>query len=83
MSFQPMTLTRRAEPFTHADWLFVIKGDGFRSLAYVENGRCMLVSRNRNEFKTFPALNIALPRECRAKRAERDDGRCPIAQFSM
>lgn len=43
--------------------------DGFRSLAYLENGRCGLMSRNRNEFKSFSDLNLVLPFKCRAKRA--------------
>ena len=72
MQFQPMPLVSRAEPFTHADWLFEIKWDGFRSLAFIENGRCRLVSRNGNEFKSFPALNVALPLACRAQRAVLD-----------
>ena len=67
-----MPLARRAEPFTHADWLFEIKWDGFRSLAFIENGRCRLVSRNGNEFKSFPELNISVPLECRAQRAVLD-----------
>ena len=67
-----MPLSRRAEPFDHPDWLFEIKWDGFRSLAYIENGRCKLVSRNGNEFKSFSALNSALPLECGAKRAVLD-----------
>ena len=69
MLFHPMPLSRRTEPFTHltgSSW------DGFRSLAYVENGRCRLVSRNGNEFKSFPTLNVAIPLECRAKRAVLD-----------
>jgi len=49
--------------------VFEIKWDGFRALAYIEDGRCRLLSRKGNEFKSFPALNIALPVECRAKRA--------------
>ena len=72
LAFQPMPLNRRAEPFNHPDWIFEIKWDGFRSFAYIENGRCKLVSRNGNEFKSFPALNVALPLECRAKRAVLD-----------
>jgi len=65
-------MARRPEPYSHPDWLFEVKWDGFRSLAYIENGHCRLVSRNRNEFKSLPALNSALPRECRAKRAVLD-----------
>ena len=67
-----MPLSRRAEPFSHPDWFFEIKWDGFRSLAYIENGRCRLVSRNGNEFKSFRELNSSLPLECRAKRAVLD-----------
>ena len=67
-----MPLNRRAEPFNHPDWLFEIKWDGFRSLAYIEHGRCRLVSCNGNEFKSFSVLNSALSLECRAKRAVLD-----------
>jgi ATP-dependent DNA ligase len=42
--------------------------DGFRSLASIDNGRYKLVSPDRNEFKSFSELNLALPVECRAKR---------------
>jgi ATP-dependent DNA ligase len=59
--FAPRPLDRARGPFTHADWLFEIKWDGFRALAYIENGRCRLVSRNGNEFRSFPALNVTLP----------------------
>jgi bifunctional non-homologous end joining protein LigD len=54
---EPLTLARKREPFDHPDWLFEIKFDGFRSLAYIRNGECELVSRNRNTFKTFPILS--------------------------
>ena len=56
-----MSLGRVPEPFSHPDWLYEIKWDGFRSLVYVENGECRLVSRNGNDFKSFPALNKAFP----------------------
>jgi bifunctional non-homologous end joining protein LigD len=51
-----MPLTRRAEPFDDPDWIFEAKLDGFRAVAYVEGGRCRLVSRNGNQFKAFAAL---------------------------
>jgi ATP-dependent DNA ligase len=31
-----MPLSRLAEPFNHPDWIFEIKWDGFRSLAFIE-----------------------------------------------
>jgi hypothetical protein len=54
--FQPMPLGRSREPFSHPEWLFEIKWDGFRSLVYIHKGKCRLISRNGNEFKSFPAL---------------------------
>ena len=65
-SLQPIPLDRRSEPFTHPDWLFEVKWDGFRSLVCVENGRCTMASRNGNEFKSFPDLNASIAQELRA-----------------
>jgi ATP-dependent DNA ligase len=33
----PAKLARSLEAFDHADWLFELKHDGFRSLAYIED----------------------------------------------
>jgi bifunctional non-homologous end joining protein LigD len=54
--FEPMRLTRRIEPFDHPDWIFELKLDGFRALAYLDNGKGDLVSRNRNTFASFRKL---------------------------
>jgi bifunctional non-homologous end joining protein LigD len=54
--FEPMRLTRRIEPFDHPDWIFELKLDGFRALAYLDNGKCDLMSRNRNTFASFRNL---------------------------
>ena len=61
--FQPLTLARRREPFTHPDWLYEVKYDGFRSLAYTEHGTVLLVSRNGNTFATFKGLADGIGRE--------------------
>jgi bifunctional non-homologous end joining protein LigD len=58
--FQPLPLTRARGPFSHPDWIFELKWDGFRAVAYTDGGRCKLVSRNGNEFKPFPALNESI-----------------------
>jgi bifunctional non-homologous end joining protein LigD len=55
-----MPLARLHAPFDHADWIFEPKLNGFRALAYVENGKARLVSRNRNTYKSFPELTAAL-----------------------
>jgi len=39
MAFQPMPLSRRPLPFDHPEWIFELKYDGFRSLAFIQNGR--------------------------------------------
>lgn len=44
-------------PYT---WLFELKWDGFRALAYIDLGQCRLVSRKDNAFKSFPALSASL-----------------------
>jgi bifunctional non-homologous end joining protein LigD len=53
-SIKPMRLTRIAKPFDKADYIFELKHDGFRAIAYIEDGKCKLVSRNANHFKFFP-----------------------------
>lgn len=51
-----MPLVRQRDAFSHPDWLFEIKHDGFRALAYLERGTARLLSRNGNWFKSFPVL---------------------------
>ena len=51
-----MRLSRRPEPFDSEEYIYEPKIDGFRSLAYVENGQCDLVSRNGNTFRNFKDL---------------------------
>ena len=58
--FNPMPLAFLREPFDHPDWLFEPKLDGFRALAYIEGGRCKLVSRRGNAYEAFPALCAAI-----------------------
>jgi bifunctional non-homologous end joining protein LigD len=61
--FQPLPVARRRELFDHPDLIFEPKHDGFRCIAYVDHGRCRLVSRNGNEFKSFRSLNAAIADE--------------------
>src|SRR5262245_2171209 len=58
--FNPMRLARRPEPFDHPDWIYELKHDGFRSLAYIEDGRCRLESRRRHEYKSFRQLQASI-----------------------
>jgi hypothetical protein len=67
-----MPLGRRRRPFSHPDWLFEIKWDGFRSLAQIEDGQCRLISRNGNEFKSFSVLNDVIADEIKTRSAVLD-----------
>ena len=41
-----MALGSAKAPFSHPDWLFELKYDGFRALAHIDGKRTQLVSRN-------------------------------------
>jgi bifunctional non-homologous end joining protein LigD len=54
METAQLTLVR--QPFDHPDFLFELKHDGFRALAHIWDGKCELVSRRRNPYKSFHEL---------------------------
>jgi len=58
-----MPLGRSPQPFSHCDWLFEIKWDGFRALLYSGADGVRLVSRNGDTFKSFPDLCAGLARD--------------------
>jgi len=56
-TIHPMLAESISEPFDGADWLFEIKWDGYRVVAFIENGKVRLVSRNQNELTgRYPEL---------------------------
>jgi len=54
MDTAQLTLLRTL--FDDPNFLFELKIDGFRALAYVDEGHCELVSRRRNAYKSFGEL---------------------------
>ena len=53
---RPMLATP-GEPFSHRDWVFEIKYDGYRLLAGKERGEVRLLSRNTHDFTSvFPEI---------------------------
>jgi len=58
--FTPAGLIRRPGPFDHDDYIFELKMDGFRALAYVGEDQTRLVSRRGNVYKSFPGLCAAI-----------------------
>jgi len=68
-AIQPMLATTVDEPFDSPDWLFEIKWDGYRAVAFIENGKVRLVSRNQNELTArYPELKD-LEKSVKAKTA--------------
>jgi len=68
-TIHPMLATPVNEPFDGAEWLFEIKWDGYRAIAFIDNGKLRLVSRNQNELTPrFPELKD-MPKFVKAKTA--------------
>ena len=54
---KPTLASITAEPFNDKDWQFEIKWDGYRSLAYLNDGTAKLFSRNNLPFNhKYPSL---------------------------
>ena len=68
-TIHPMLAEAVDEPFDGAEWLFEIKWDGYRAVAFIKDGKLRLVSRNQNELtQRFPELKD-LPKFIQAKSA--------------
>jgi bifunctional non-homologous end joining protein LigD len=66
---RPMLATSVEKPFDNPAWLFEIKWDGYRAVAFIEDGGVRLVSRNQNDLTAqFPELRD-LPKFVKAQRA--------------
>jgi bifunctional non-homologous end joining protein LigD len=66
---EPMKLSLIPEPFDHPDWVFELKHDGFRALAYIAEGKCDLVSRENHTYKSFAELRVAIGESLHVKNA--------------
>ncbi|MGA8764237.1 MAG: non-homologous end-joining DNA ligase [Candidatus Sulfotelmatobacter sp.] len=68
-TIHPMLATSVNEPFDGPEWLFEIKWDGYRAVAFIEDGKLRLVSRNQNDLTSrYPELKT-LPKSVKAKTA--------------
>jgi bifunctional non-homologous end joining protein LigD len=68
-SVVPIAPVRVRQPFDHPDWVFEVKHDGFRALAYIEKGTCRLVSRRGHVHNAFGPLAAALAHELKGHTA--------------
>ena len=68
----PMLATTTDKPFNNDAWLFEIKWDGYRAIAFIENGKIRLASRNQNDLTPqYPEL-AEIPRHLKATTAVLD-----------
>src|SRR5688572_6646307 len=77
-TFTPMALTLRREPFDSRVYIYELKHDGFRALAHVQNGKCRLISKNGNEYKSFGDLCAWIGQNLKVRNAILD---CEIVCF--
>jgi bifunctional non-homologous end joining protein LigD len=58
IAIHPMLATSVEEPFDDPEWLFEIKWDGYRAIAFIAKGKVRLVSRNQNDLTAqYPELH--------------------------
>ncbi|WP_183568762.1 DNA ligase D [Mucilaginibacter sp. SP1R1] len=60
LAIKPMLATLVDEPFDDPDWVYEVKWDGYRALAFVNKGEVELMSRNKKTFndKFYPIAEI-------------------------
>jgi bifunctional non-homologous end joining protein LigD len=56
---QPLLVVSKPCRFEGAEWIFELKYDGFRALAYIKHGQCRLVSDNGHEFSSSSFVSLA------------------------
>lgn len=60
-NIQPMLATLVNEPFDKPEWIYEVKWDGYRALAYLNKGKVELRSRNNSSFnEKFYPVHAAL-----------------------
>ena len=68
-TIHPMLAESVDQPFDGAEWLFEIKWDGYRAIAFINDGKVRLVSRNQNDLTPrYPELRD-LAQSIKAKNA--------------
>src|SRR5580698_8359511 len=65
----PMLASLADHAFDNPDWLFEIKWDGYRAIAFVAGGRVRLMSRTQNDLTAQFSELGSLPQFVRAERA--------------
>ena len=80
---KPMLLERFPCAFSHPDWLFEVKHDGFRAMAYLETSQLRLISRRDHEYRSFPTLCHSIASALKVKDAILDGEIVSIDQHGV
>src|SRR5678815_2843209 len=60
-NIEPMLATLVSEPVNEAQWIYEMKWDGYRAVAYIKNNKVDICSRNNKSFnQKFYPLHEAL-----------------------
>ena len=77
-SIRPMLATLVDKAFDDDEWLFEVKWDGYRAVAFVDKGKTRFVSRNQNDLtRGYPEL-VNLAESLRCERAVLDGEICAL-----
>ena len=68
-AIHPMLATSIDDPFDDPDWLFEIKWDGYRAIAFIAKGKVRLVSRNQNDLTAQFSELHSIPDSIKAETA--------------
>ena len=78
-TYRPMLATPSDELPAGEGWLYEVKWDGYRALAYVRGGECRLVSRNGNDLtERFASVAKAVAKAVRTPNAVLDGEVCAL-----
>ncbi len=78
-SYEPMLATLTAELPQGGEWLYEVKLDGYRAIAYLHAGECTLKSRNGNDLTSrFGSVAAALARTVKTPNAVLDGEVCAL-----
>ncbi len=77
-TIRPMLATLVDEPFDDPVWFYELKFDGYRAVAFVEDGEVRLVSRNQNDLTGgYPELSV-IPKAIRGGQVILDGEICAL-----
>ena len=68
-TIHPMLATASEKPFNDPAWLFEIKWDGYRAIAFIENKTLRFVSRNQNDLTSQYSELASIPAQLNASSA--------------